>query len=27
MHGQLTTSIIANEGEIAAHKNLINTII
>jgi NADP-dependent aldehyde dehydrogenase len=27
IHGQLTTSIIANEGEIAAHKNLINTII
>lgn len=27
IHGQLTTSIIANEGEIGAHKNLINTII
>lgn len=27
IHGQLTTSIIANEKEISAHKNLINTII
>jgi alpha-ketoglutaric semialdehyde dehydrogenase len=27
IHGQLTTSIIANEEEIAMHKNLINTIV
>jgi NADP-dependent aldehyde dehydrogenase len=27
LHGQLTTSIIGNEFEIAKHKNLINTVI